>query len=383
MDRELQWIEDALDKDFTPDGDNQAVVLPDVVVELEGILPFLPTNYDWGQIGFAASDRRGRFSKRISSYLYKQYGVKLDNETVTAIGNIAARHTASGDYIVRLDRELWEPGTFGDPESCFFQSRKAAPKLIFRNGGAAIKILRQDRAPVCRAWLSPRYDFAVTFNPYTVRNHRTFTTAQVAALLTAIRGPFAGKKTHSVDVVNYNNSRDTIWINNGTGTAITDASDSFDAVDLRIKVSDICARCGDVLDGLLYVHEGYTYCRECFPVRTCVYCGREAHRDYGSMHGDDFYCSACNDILTRPCIECQRQGNMLSMHYLSPGEWRCAYCQRMRQRVQRATRDVFATLSSNFNTVERIGWDAVLPQLRPQRMQTGYSWTNGNFTNTA
>lgn len=65
---------------------------------------------------------RGSLPKRIESWFYKEYKIKLDPKILSNLGNIA-RATIPKDQVYYFDITKdfnWKAGDFGDPQSCFF-----------------------------------------------------------------------------------------------------------------------------------------------------------------------------------------------------------------------------------------------------------------------
>lgn len=91
---------------------------------------------------------RGSLPKRIESWFYKEYKIKLDPTITSNIGNIA-RAVIPKDQIYHFDftKKLdWRKGDFGDPQSCFFSSDGPgmSPKLMQESGRFyAIRFFKQ------------------------------------------------------------------------------------------------------------------------------------------------------------------------------------------------------------------------------------------------
>lgn len=125
----------------------------------------------------------GSFPKRLYKFYSRNYGVKLSEEILGKVGNIAKQYTLQKTYYVELDRDLWNPGKFGDENSCFWGNFKFAKTFIFLLGGKAMKIYSENRAPISRCWVIPWHKNFVIFNQYSTRNLRLIFSARILAYM--------------------------------------------------------------------------------------------------------------------------------------------------------------------------------------------------------
>jgi hypothetical protein len=83
----------------------------------------------------------GTLPKRLSNWLYKTHQIKLSNDMVSQIGNIARKHTEDRtEYLIDFTNKFdWEAGDFGDAGSCFWSERPNARKILEQNGAFAMR----------------------------------------------------------------------------------------------------------------------------------------------------------------------------------------------------------------------------------------------------
>lgn len=108
----------------------------------------LPKDWSWEwkvQHGTFA----GTLSKRIQSFLFKQWSKKLSDEVVTKIGNIATEHTLEArEFLFDFDRSLdWSAGDFGDTGSCFWTQKPWSMPMLSYFGGLSLRLYQQ-RTPL-------------------------------------------------------------------------------------------------------------------------------------------------------------------------------------------------------------------------------------------
>lgn len=326
--RSVEWLEKSLNRDFEVEVKGERIS-EEATNEIAEYLPVCMMDEDWDAVGFEPVTSKGRFARRLSAYIYKNFQEKLPADTVERIGNIANRYTVSGGvFVVRADRELWRPGTFGDDGSCFWGGRRAAPQLIFRHGGAGIKMYDSNRVPLGRAWIAPRLGRGVIFNPYTVRGKKTLTPSNVGEIVTAEGGPFEKFGMGFIaDLRNYGYTNETVWINNGRGVVIYPSGLEWDGdfMDLRIKYGPVCSSCGELHDSLQEYQDAW-YCPQCWPIQACSHCNAEHHRDTMLTLESEQYCLSCFSILTRRCVECEEIHIGSRMVYDGGHKYFCPRC---------------------------------------------------------
>ena len=114
---------------------------------------------------------KGAFPKRVASYMYKTYNVRLSSQVMRSIGNTAQQNSTQGELIFDFTRQiLWPAGAFGDGGSCFWTDYNGARIAMMRAGIGAIRIYGSSIRPrlkgVGRAWFFPHKEHFVLFNAY-------------------------------------------------------------------------------------------------------------------------------------------------------------------------------------------------------------------------
>lgn len=116
---------------------------------------------------------KGSFPKRIASYMYKTYNVKLSSQIMRSIGNTAQQNSTQGEVIFDFTRQIsWSAGAFGDDGSCFWTDYNGARIAMMRAGIGAIRFYSPltGRATIMRgqsrAWFFPHEEHFVLFNAY-------------------------------------------------------------------------------------------------------------------------------------------------------------------------------------------------------------------------
>lgn len=116
---------------------------------------------------------KGAFPKRVASYMYKTYNVKLSGGVMQSIGNTAQQNSTQGELIFDFTRQIsWRSGRFGDDGSCFWKDYNGARIAMMRVGIGAIRFYSPPagRATILRglgrAWFFPHDEHFVLFNAY-------------------------------------------------------------------------------------------------------------------------------------------------------------------------------------------------------------------------
>ncbi len=83
----------------------------------------------------------GTFPTRIKVFLKKNHAVKMAEQDISAIGNLARRHTVKAkDFIFDFtDAFDWEDGDFGDGGSCYWGGRRGARTMLADHNSLAIR----------------------------------------------------------------------------------------------------------------------------------------------------------------------------------------------------------------------------------------------------
>lgn len=159
----------------TPEGDISETGIREIKSYLiSRLLPVPKSDFDW-----VWQNKRGTLPKRLQSYYYKSFQLKLTPNQVSELGNLGRRHSDdSKEFILDFDREIkWRAGEFGDGGSCYWGSNAPAKDMLRDNGACAIRAFKirepdygltyGNLSGYARAWVSPiDSDKLVVFNGY-------------------------------------------------------------------------------------------------------------------------------------------------------------------------------------------------------------------------
>lgn len=112
-------------------------------------------------IGDNWQTKEGNYPKRVSRYAYKNWGLKINADVMSEIGNIGARHTVSVDFDIEFSRLLDQTATeWGHAGSCWWQSYYHCRCAMKSNGGIGVRSVKVGRGKgkkevLGRAWIYP------------------------------------------------------------------------------------------------------------------------------------------------------------------------------------------------------------------------------------
>lgn len=150
------------------------VELPKGTIDNEGITrikKLLNDELGWSQayivnavideIGPVWQTKRGNFTRRLSSTLYKQGNIKLQPTVVSEVGNIAQAHSSSGaTWHVEFTRDLNQSADyFYHDDSCWWQSYSYSRCALKNWGGLGLRTFygadTSNHSPSGRVWVQP------------------------------------------------------------------------------------------------------------------------------------------------------------------------------------------------------------------------------------
>lgn len=280
-----------------------------------------------------------KIPKRVAK-IWNDFGLgKLPKEVVSKIGNAIKHSRTQYRPRLRFDQDMnWNPGTFGDAYSCFWDDREDARYHMRKNPDKflAVQVYASvidadgkedaDATPYARCW--GRMNFPKTwmltlFNAYSKSDLGIqMSLVDIARFVNNLVGN--GKDNDVVEIELRNNGVEDgmLYINNGLGAVLTFGehlvSRTYD-LDEDVERHAYCDCCGDSFDDeyLIYydcVEE--TLCDECAGSRVsvCDRCGN----NYASSRGEEYcqsdncgdketlyVCKRCYDIVaTSICDNC-------------------------------------------------------------------------------
>lgn len=261
----------------------------------------------WGNWLVSKGVYAGTLPKRLSSMMYKVYGIRLTSQLLSILGGELGKinkAVSGGNYITVLDGIDWESGAFGDEGSCFWGDRSGAKYMLSESGALSFKVYStyqpdNGHSQEChcdyediqditvsgnntvysnsRCWIIPHHRGLIMFNGYGYELIK-----QVRMLSTLL-----GVSYTKISLDNHGRTSDTMYINSGVGYLLGNQQDicNTDYIDLNIQDYDNseCAYCGDSYsDDELTCINGENYCEDCLSehFRYCECCNEYKDSDY-------------------------------------------------------------------------------------------------------
>ena len=108
-------------------------------------------------IGSDWQTREGNFTKRLSRQAWKSFGVKIDPEILSTIGNYARECSSSvSEHSIEVTRNLnLSAYDFGHEDSCWWQSYAYSRCSLKSNGGLGLRTFDSSGEVSGRAWVQP------------------------------------------------------------------------------------------------------------------------------------------------------------------------------------------------------------------------------------
>ena len=113
-------------------------------------------SYDLEYLGNEWQTRTGNYAKRLSRHAYKTHGVKLSQEVMSQVGNIARNHSTAVDVQIDVTRDLNQsPEAFYHDGSCWFTDYAGSSRCALKtNGGYGLRSFGTYSVSG-RAWVMP------------------------------------------------------------------------------------------------------------------------------------------------------------------------------------------------------------------------------------
>jgi hypothetical protein len=114
-----------------------------------------------GEVGNQWQTKRGNFTKRLSSAVYKKWKIKFPPEELSHVGNLARSFSESeAEWVIEFTRNLNLPASaFANDESCWWDGLFRSRCALKSWGGLAIRSYLTDcqypNSPDGRAWIQP------------------------------------------------------------------------------------------------------------------------------------------------------------------------------------------------------------------------------------
>jgi hypothetical protein len=271
----------------------------------EGVeeVKYLLAHYGWGGLEFPKywpwdwvvekGDYTGTLPKRISKYIHRNHERTMDEALAQKIGEVAKKHVGNfyGKVEMDFDTSLnWNAGDFGDPGSCFWQSRKDCIRVLKKRGAWAVRFYREGKG-VGRAWCIKHNGGLIVFNGYGL------STAEIARILSK----FLGLPHRQINLY-FNGSYERVVYVNGGKAFYLDAASVLKAnqvIDLPWQLVAECYNC-HVEDSVARSISRRSYCEKCYSLLyfTCARC--QNTRSTLQMHKNNL-CGSCSSNICSKC----------------------------------------------------------------------------------
>lgn len=292
---------------------------------------------------------RGTLPKRLASWIYKNVGIKLTQDELTKIGNVASQNkvaeTLYCDFMKVKQSKMWKAGEFGDGGSCYWESRENMMKLMEDHGFWAMRLYSKfgysiteeemfrayenNRGDIKlgRCWIYPAKKIFkgvtsyVFFNGYMNKSNNG--AVDFARLFSHLFGNVPYRK---ISLSNCGRTEELFYINSARGYVCAPVDyeqiQTVNSFDFNINEKDYgwktdeddgyyCDHCENSYNQdshLVYIDEGRNgsedWCNSCFEIDayTCNCCRNSYSGNVDSYtvidkHGDDsIYCPRCTDL---------------------------------------------------------------------------------------
>lgn len=108
------------------------------------------------ELGDKWQTKDGNYTKRLSRFAYKTFGLKVVPEVVSRIGCIARDHSTAVDFQIETTRNLNQSAAeFGHEESCWWQSYYSSRCTLKSNGGFGLRTFTENGWVSGRSWVMP------------------------------------------------------------------------------------------------------------------------------------------------------------------------------------------------------------------------------------
>lgn len=310
-------------------------------------------------------NRDGKISKRIRKHFKKTFDIKLPDNLISKIGQIAESHMSKPENIFFDITNCfnWNSGDFGDSGSCFWGENKKAKELMQDNNFTAVRFYHKPRNAnyyhpegYARCWIFNNlpFDGMIIFNAYGVP------LVKIARVLSS----WLNWDYRRISLYNNHSTTGLLYLNgdnrhdNGDelhwrgGKAYilgkTEDIENITKYDIEIDDSEYeqvsCYSCGHSIsendiyyspcgdlyseNDIYYSPRGDLYCESCFNESfvICQDCGETSSNEdsYYTENGDNI-CNSCFQDYYSICDHCQEVYHNHDMTPTKNGVI-CEYC---------------------------------------------------------
>lgn len=265
------------------------------------------------EIGTEWTTKQGNWPKRFAKVIKQRRGQKLNSDFLSVVGKIARESCVedTGRDLIITENFDWEPGTYGDTESCFWGCRAGAKLLLEDNGGMALLIHGSNDEPLARAWCVPYENSYIVFNCYAVRK----CPITIVTFARALSDLFNLAYYRNIGLTCRGINCGPLWINHSDEVSDWEGGRAYiigpqsvstiEKVDLEYDPL-YCDNCEDECDTDAYVEEGKVLCQCCWESSNiCYCCEKRVHEDDVYTVEDEVLCPRCFDHEAFTCFECE------------------------------------------------------------------------------
>jgi hypothetical protein len=280
-------------------------------------------------------NRSGKLAKRLKNNIKKTYDVKLPQDVLEQIGNVAYLDTLeSGEYRVKLTGDMATHGDFGDSGSCFLPGHENYHHFCGMDEDSRYFVIKvwRDGKSFARCWAfvphSESGQVMVLFNSYGLVMDK---------MRNVVANAFPELRMFTeigFDTDVYGNGDRCVFTVNGH----TPERSSYYG---DVSIGRICCSCDEVIeDGEEYEVDGDYLCECCFNERyvLCTSCDRPVEYGDEVNIGWDAYCYDCAHSYHTRCDDC---GEWIDNDFIHEdnGDDVCEDCLRERERNRETEQD--------------------------------------------
>ena len=276
------------------------------------------------EIGTEWVTKQGNWPKRFAKIFKHRRGQKFSNDFLSRVGKVARESCfdSTGRELIITQEFSWDPGDYGDDDSCFWGCRAGARELLHNANAYALLIHGEDDRPLGRAWCAPFKEHYVVFNTYACYGESITMTA-FARILSDI---FNFSYYRNVRLTCRGRDNGPLWINGSKGYVVGSQDVStIEHIDLDYRL--YCSNCEDECVQEAHLDDDDNIlCEHCYEgSHVCDGCGRRVHDDDVCYVNDTPVCPRCFDRSAFTCYECGESDWNDNAHEHNGNSY-CEYC---------------------------------------------------------
>jgi hypothetical protein len=275
------------------------------------------------EIGTEWTTKHGNWPKRFAKVFKHQRRQKFSSDFLSQVGKIAREScvmSTGKELIITKDFD-WNPGIYGDSNSCYWGCRSGAKKILEMANAFALLIHGEHNYPLGRAWCIPYDSHYIIFNAYAIGG-QSITIVTFARILSDV---FNYPYYRNIELTCRDTEEGPLWINNRKGYIIG-SQEVADIEDVDLDYALYCDGCGEECTYEAYLEPNGVFCDGCAKgSQECECCEGRVHEDEVYWVHDCAVCPTCFERDAYSCYSCGRNDwNDNSFEY--EGEPYCEYC---------------------------------------------------------